>query len=64
MEHREGGADDAGVGFDEGPDAAGDEVPCVLWGCQGVKACLGRGCRGQEGGVEVGRGGDEQVISL
>lgn len=30
VEHGEGGADYAGVGFDEGPDAAGDEVPC--WG--------------------------------
>lgn len=27
VEHGEGGADYAGVGFDEGPDAAGDEVP-------------------------------------
>ena len=28
VEHGEGGADDARVGFDEGPDAPGDEVPC------------------------------------
>ena len=31
VEHGKGGADDAGVGFDEGPDTTGDEVPC--WEC-------------------------------